>query len=617
MMSNVPTSPQRAAPRTGFAVFLLLCACLAAIFYLPYFVPVRPGSSISAMAGFNNTAAIALLLLSTAAFGWFNRTVPLTFPTNTPRTLQDRRSRLLLAAVLLAIATVCTLLWLAQRGKGGAGELTFFAPFYENYRLGLRFYRDLDFPYGPLLAYSPVVAAHLSGLSLFDGYHLAWLLQSLLGVYFLYKTVGLLGIATTARARALFLLLTAFFYTQLYSEGIQYTPVRFFLAPLLALSIDRLYRQDATPWKVFLLAALGNAALVFYSPEHGIQFFLGTLLFFVLCAQKRPGTWLALALFTALFALWIALAGRMGVLGFFFRTSGGALNLPLLFGLPTLAAVLFVLAAGVLVFAARQQHRLDHPWVYLVALSVITLPVALGRCDPGHLFINLVGAFLAVFAALSSRRAPFGLACVLFVSLFARDFTVRTIHALPELARDGLRQAVTEPTPLHALARRYTRYLSRRNGPAAAAAMQREHTLTAAPQPGTPLPEGTDFFAPLGATFTLPRPAGNPRIFTGSYPGLGIYAPYDEAEKRRILHAFPNRLVLLPDHWQSQCTYDDRTFAFMRADLRWIFQTPLVPQLRPQPSSWQPFCTWLAQNYTLTTDASPLPQMRVYRHLRQ
>ncbi len=612
--STVTTAPSSAPKRPWLAVCAALLACLGAVFLLPYFVPVRPSSSISAMAGFSNTAALILLPLCAAAFGWYLRGFDLTFSLPA-RTLADRRSRLLLTLVCLAIAVVCTLLWLAQRGKGGAGELTFFGPLYENFRLGQRFYRDLDFPYGPLLAYSPVIAAKLSGLSLFDGYHLAWLLQSVLGVYLIFQTVSLLGVATTPRARVLFLLLAVFFYVQLYSEGIQYTPVRFFLAPLLALCVDRLYRRGVPPWKVFLLAAVGNAVILFYSPEHGIQFFVGTLIFFVLCVGRacRPGTWPALALFAGIFAVAIAIAASMGVLGFFFHSSGGALNLPLLLGPPTLAAVFFVLAAGVTVAAAQAQHWLNHPWVYLIALSTVTLLVALSRCDPGHLFVNLLGAFLAVFAVLSARRGWFAAVCVAFCCIVGRDVRITTTKVLPSVARDGLRQAVTEPTPLHSLARRYQAYLVRRNGLAGAAAMQREHQLTAAVQPGTPLPAGTEFFAPFGAPYTLPRPAGDPHIFTGSYPGATIYATYAEAEKKHALSSRPDRLALLPNGFERQCTINSTEIAGIRANLGWIFQTPLVPRLHSTGSPWQPFCTWVARHYTVTDYASPLPNMRVYR----
>ena len=320
-------------------------------------------------------------------------------------------------------------------------------------------------------------------------------------------------------------------------------------------------------------------------------------------------------MFTLLVTAAFAAAASIGILGFLFRTSGGALNLPLLLGLPTLVLILFLLAAGVLASAAGQQHRLDHPWVYLIALSLITLPVACSRCDPGHIVVNVIGAVLAVFVALSGVRMHFRVACTAFLLVIGRDLVSTSVRVLPAAARDGLRQAVTEPTPLHGLARRYNAYLVRHRGPAAAAAMQREHTAVAPMQPGIALPPGTVFSAPFGAPYTLPRPTSDPHILTGSYPGLGIYAEYDEAEKRRDLRNHPDRLVLLPHDWRKQCGSTAATTAEIRRSLGWLFQTPLVPQLAQRSPAWQPFCLWVAATYRETAYASPLPDMRVYRRI--
>ncbi len=553
----------------------------------------------------------------TAGFGWLTRGLDLALPRVAGHTLTDRRSRLLLAVVVVLIGCVCGAVWLSLRRIGGGGEVTsFFGPMYDNYVLGQHFYRDLDFPYGPLLAFGPVVLAKLTGFSMHDSYALAWLLESMLGVALVFKTVDLLGIASTARARVLFLVLMSFFYNQLFSEGLQYTPVRFFMAPLLALWLYRRYRRGDRPLRLFLLTGLGNAVILFYSPEHGIQFFLGTMLFFIVCVRPSRASGLVggLAVFTGMFAVAIAIAGRMGILGFFFHSSGGALNLPLLLGPPTLVEVLFVLAAGVTVAAAVRLGRLDHPWVYLVALSLFTLPVALGRCDPGHLFVNLIGAFLAVFAVLSASRIRFGVACVAFLLIVQRDLRMVT-GWVPQLARDGLRDVVIEPTPLHALARRYQAYLVRHLGTAAAQQMLESHQRTQAVQPGVALPSGTAFFAPFGTT-RVARPTGNARIFTGSYPGYTIYAPYAEAEKMRDMREQPQRLLLVPDGWTGECIIGQGALDGLRAQMHWIFQTSLVPALGPPQSPWQPMCNYIGDAYVPTAFAPPLPGVTVWQRKR-
>ncbi len=605
----------------------LVLGC-AVVFFVPYLVPVRPGPSPSAMAGYSNAAVLLLLPLVVAAFGVYARGMDVALPragagpeeAARPAgsgTMDDRWSRALLLGTMLGLGAVAVVLSLAYRAGPPVGEVTFFGPVYENWRLGQRFYRELDFPYGPLLAYGPIVAARLTGLTLMDGYSVAWIAETVLGVWLIFETVRVLGVATTARARVLFLLLTAFFYTSMFSRGIQYTPVRFLMAPLLALWVDRLYRRGAAPLRVFGLAAVGNAVILFYSPEHGIQFFGGTLLYFVLCVRpvRGRGVYRALGLFACSFAVCMTVAGACGMLGFFLRTSGGALNLPLLLGLPTLGAVLFAFAAGVLVVSAVRRGQAGHPWVYLVALSCVTLPVALGRCDPGHMVVNLLGMFLAVFAAMSASRVRFAVVCVMFALLFRRDFMFVNEYLLPGAVRDGLREAVTEPTPLHAAARAYRAYLVRRHGPRGAEAMEALHRHTAPVQPGVPLPVGAALLAPFGATRPVPELPRDPHIFTGSYPGTTIFATYAQKEKIDAMRAHPERAVLVPEGFSGVCTWDEGTNRGLRAGLRWIFQPVYVPRLRQVPCPWTEMFGYVQAHYEPSEFASPVPGMRVYRRV--
>ena len=64
MPADVP--PQRRPLQK--AGFLLLVA--AAVFLLPYAVPVAPSISLSYIAGYNNRAAVLLLIAGIALFAW-------------------------------------------------------------------------------------------------------------------------------------------------------------------------------------------------------------------------------------------------------------------------------------------------------------------------------------------------------------------------------------------------------------------------------------------------------------------------------------------------------------------------------------------------------------------
>lgn len=185
----------------------------------------------------------------------------------------------------------------------------------------------------------------------------------------------------------------------------QYTPVRFLSSIILALWVERAYRSGKNLFLVFSIAGVGATLVLLFSPDQGIQFMIGTLLYFTLCQRNpRKGLYPALILFCLFSVAAVALGWRLGEFKYFVRIGGGALNFPLLFSLTSVIVLLYVVFAGAIAIAAYRNKQLDHPLIYLLALALITMPPAMGRCDPGHIFINTIGAALAVMVVFAQHK---------------------------------------------------------------------------------------------------------------------------------------------------------------------------------------------------------------------
>ena len=135
------------APQKGALIALLF----AAIFGLPYFVPVSPTVSTSYLAGFNTKMAVMILALGTGLFAWFTN--------GGLYQTQDDDSRLswkvLVGAVALTFATCLFRLHLTI-GRALGGDTYYFLNRQQMVAAGLVPYRQFEFAYGPLLLYPSV-----------------------------------------------------------------------------------------------------------------------------------------------------------------------------------------------------------------------------------------------------------------------------------------------------------------------------------------------------------------------------------------------------------------------------------------------------------------------------
>ena len=111
--------------------------------------------------------------------------------------------------------------------------------------------------------------------------------------------------------------------------------------------------------------------MLLYSPEQGIAFTLGTILFFVLCVRPARLNLIAgLACFVLTMSIVFCMALRFGVLGNVATVGGGTLDFPLLFCLQSLVLLLLLLVAGCAFIAGFRAHASQGP------LPLSHLPVA-------------------------------------------------------------------------------------------------------------------------------------------------------------------------------------------------------------------------------------------------
>ena len=600
-MPRLPDLRSRPRQRSLFQVACFLAAGCLLLYTLPYAVPGRPVFSDAYAFGYNTRAGVVLLLLFAAAFGWYCRGLGVSLPPLPARPAQReaRRSRMLLLAACGAAAALCAVVWQVSRPGGSVQEASFFLPQFEQYGMGKHLYADVAFPYGPLMFFPTVWLSKGLHLAWTDAYFVTWTCEMVAGMYLLWKAVDLVA-GASLRAGWIFAAHAVFFLAIGVAEGLQYTALRFCASLALAAVVERGYRTGEPLPKVFFGASLGSVMLLFFSPEMGIQFFAGTLIYFVLCIRgKRAGLYPALALFAALFLLASALAFRLGVFRFLLNMGGGLLNLPLIFNYMTLVPILFVAGAGAVVVAACRQHRAGHPLMYLIALSLITLPSGMGRCDGGHITVNTAGASIAVLAVLSQYRPWFRLGCFAYISVTVAG-TLNVMRTVPTSLHVALDRAVIDPAGHAALFEVYRRVLVTMYGPSQALARLSDVRAGYDLPGGTPLPAGAWLNAPFGAINPLRSARQDLHIDTGRYPGPLITSQSFAQDKIQDIQSGMGRPLLLPESWKILCSAQPELS-------RGAMLSPMVPPLRHRMEPFAPVCRYIELHYQASSYGGPLP----------
>ena len=425
-----------------FGLALLLGAFAA--FILPFLVP---GSNVpvysSAWAGGadNRAATLGLaaisvgVLLITALYGWDRRREKDSLDAfKAEKNVIAERLSPLLFFVGSALVALWTLFWGFAILRSGlrVGETNYFLEQTRNAAgLGLKapmvLYRDLEFPYGPLLLEPAVWLQYLLGhvgISVGACYVVMLTLLNVLGVALIWYVLN--GLALRGWARRLLFGICCFealhpLFGPNYSLGK-------FALPLAVLVWAAGIRPSLA--RAFAFAA-GLFLSIMVSPELGVGLSGGIVAFslsgwFCAAPGQRSGWLLSLLAPVAGYGTFLLLYGT-AFLDRLRHASGGALNL-IIQPMPDILVFCFAIVwlAPVAVGLHFRQRRdglsrtvaEEASWrriaqgplllgIYVLALGL--LPGALGRADPLHVFFNGLPFLILSLVAISRLSRPMSL----------------------------------------------------------------------------------------------------------------------------------------------------------------------------------------------------------------
>lgn len=397
----------------GLRLGILLGTCFG-VFVLPFLLPPPyfQGVSASNLAGFNNKVA-AVAAASIASLVFF---LSLKWPRQmeAPRDTSTIDYRLPPDGELSRLAVVSVvLLWgwavflfgaeIIRMGIRYESDWGYFINRMSMHAdFGRQLYTQIEFPYGPLLYYGPLAMKTLCSpfhLSLTDAYLATLVLQVMIGVLLLAYVIEFLPISKRWKL-IIFVILSAGMMVG--NMGLNYTLLRFD-APLAFLMMASRRKRA---WAAVLWTFVGEAVCLGLSAEIGFAFLAG-------CLGLTAGSWLLrkrslllagiAPIVSATLFLLVAGLPYLRMVSLYAR---GAFGFPVE-PLPHILLFLFALVWLVPVTLARffREGRPEAAVLgALYVVSVVLLPSALGRADPGHVFWNGLSILLLSVVAISSRR---------------------------------------------------------------------------------------------------------------------------------------------------------------------------------------------------------------------
>lgn len=554
----------------------------AAVFRAPYLFPPSDGLSVSYAHGFSNRACEAILLLFITLFAWAYRGFGLTPPTENLEPTANPSCKWL--AITSALSLVgCVAVWARTRDNVGPAEASYFLDRLEMYQRGGSLYHGFEFDYGPLLFLPAVWLATLLNLPLGDGYYLFWTTQWVLGVAALWLLVRHLPAKPAVRT-PVFLLFWGLLMLSIVDCGANYTPLRFVATPLLAIAVYRLYQSGTRMVVVFAVAASGIAFLLLYSPEQAAVFVAGTLIFFLLCVSgRRPGTFALLSGLAGWGALLAAVADRFGVLDTMKKVGNDPISFPLLPSFAICALLVLLVAAACLVRNALAQRSNHALFLYAASLSLVSFPAAFGRCDAGHIYVNLLCLYLVAVLALfpSAPRLAWGSGALFGLFLLGQ----LAGHTMPLLRMIGQTRVI---------------------------AAERQY-----PAHGRMLADEARLFAPFGTYHRATRIPG-PQVITGFYPWFHTKTSADMAAKKieeierwDLPLLAPERAALSPEG--GAC---DATATELGQTVQGVLRPWLAPRVKHVPQTGRPLCDYILKHYRIDEEIAPVRGMVVWIRVR-
>jgi hypothetical protein len=379
-------------------ILTALAALLAAVFFIPYFLPVAPTVSLSFLVGYNNRAAVLLFVAGSILFGIL---VAKDLPDAEPNDQRLGRFSPVAASIIALLSCTWRLLPTAKHVVGSESAYTLNRV--QMLASNLRPYIDFEYAYGPSHLYLPVLFAHMARCSVVRGYYLWWILQWLLGTVMLWAAIRLFDLPVPRR-RILFWLLFILQLPAVRDEGAAYTPTRGFGAAFFVVAVAYFWNRAQRPIATALTALVCVSLAFAISPEQGIAVFIGLLGWFLLLAFQKSCCFSAHAaiLYASGGAIIAIACWRLGEFNTLLEFSSGAFCFPLL---PSPANIIILTSYVVAACIAVQYllaGRFNSVVVPLFFAGYTLLPAALGRCDIGHLMIASPALLLGI-ATIESR----------------------------------------------------------------------------------------------------------------------------------------------------------------------------------------------------------------------
>src|SRR6187402_690957 len=255
--------------RSPWAIASLFALIAAAVYFVPYLVPVtQPTNSLSYLAGYSNRAAVVLLVLGSLGFAFYTK--------GEVARVEEGESDLSIRVLLLSLfsfALLCIGRRYVSMHHFPGGEAQFFLDRQQLLASGEKLYRQIDFMYGPLLLYPGYLLAKWMGISQVSGYYLWWMAQWMAGVTMTWLFCRFVDIGKSRRL-TLYLFLLIPQISSLKDEGSNYTPVRLFCAATLIIAVMYVWKRTGDPIRLALAAVAASALGLAVSPEQGLAVLL-------------------------------------------------------------------------------------------------------------------------------------------------------------------------------------------------------------------------------------------------------------------------------------------------------------------------------------------------------
>lgn len=551
-------------------LFVLFAACsLAAVFFIPYFVPQTPSTSESWVFGYNNRAGIALLLAAVVTGVWWTRGMGLHLAAPAPAKALSNK---ILYGAIAATCCACALMYILAGTYGGFEEANYQIDRVWLLEQGKQPYVDFEYAYGAGLLYGPMLLQRIFRVDVAQGYYIFFLLTLVAGTFIFFKLIATCNYPSNL-GNKIFLLIYIPGSISILAMGTNYTFLRF-ASPLYFISVYQgmLFEPGYRSFiRSSLTAAFFTAVLILISPETSLAFVFACPILYVLCAPfaSRRALLATTGILLLLLGSIFSLAWRLQVFGTMTSAAGNANSFPIAIAPHILFYIMSLFLCGCYLFVRFQNDEFSDRMIGLILVAIPMMAGALGRCDPGHLGWYGLGFIIPIMFLLSNSPGWFRRYRNAYLAfLVVIPFFSSLVVAQPNLFRV---LHIWNPSGFASV-------------PAAAISVDSLF----------PSWKG-DFLAPFGF-----KPNGygttlSTRIDYGRYEApLNNDTAASVQETISEIEAHPEEALLLPKGFDATCNIDPK---FERLDLSLLFAFPYFGRAVHTRSIRQPLCDFIVENY--------------------